>query len=170
MPVFIGRTIIAVRLASERRVDGIEEPVLTALGAVVRNALCLQNRFDKVLGRRAFGQGNIACRAPASIVAVDIGTDNIDRPKNLARKGIAVASIHKGDGVTLMELVGTGANVGELVLYVGLALYVEAPIAIGRSIRATIGLTILAVDPALRLVWPVEAQTCCLPSLSLPST
>lgn len=41
-----------------------------------------------------------------------------------------------------MELVGTGANVGELVLYVGLALYVEAPIAIGRSIIATIGLII----------------------------
>ena len=34
-----------------------------------------------------------------------------------------------------MELVGTGANVGEL------AIYVEAPIAIGRSIPA-IGLTI----------------------------
>ena len=135
MPIFVGRTIIAVRLVFEWRVDGIEEPVLTTLGAVVRNALGLQNRLNKVLGSRAFGQRNVACRAPASIVAVDIGTDNIDRPKNLARKGIGVSTIHKGDGIALMELVGTGANVGEL------AIYVEAPIAIGRSIPA-IGLTI----------------------------
>ena len=142
MPIFIGRSIITVRLVFERRFDGIEEPVLATLGAVVRNALGLQNRLNKVLGSRAFRQRNTACRAPASIVAVDIGTDNIDRPKNLTRKGIGVSTIHKGDGIALMELVGTGANVGELVLYVGLALYVEAPIAIGRSIIATIGLII----------------------------
>lgn len=159
----------------ERRVDGIEEPVLTTLGAVVRNALGLQNRLNKVLGSRAFGQRNIACRAPASIVAVDIGADNIDRPKNLTGKGIGVSTIHKGDGVTLLELVGTSANVLEL------AIYVEVPIAIGCSIP-DIGLTvdverrinaveepaprrfariepkagllqqILAVEPALRLI------------------
>ena len=139
MPVFTGRTIIAVRLVFERRSNG---PVCTTLGGLVINALRLQNRLNKVLSRRAFGQGNIACRAPASIVAVDIGADDIGGSKHLTREGIAVASIHKGDGVTLMELVGTSANVGELVLCVGLALYVEAPIAIGRSIRATIGLTV----------------------------
>ena len=157
MPIFIGRTIIAVRLASERRVDGIEEPVLTTLRAVVRNALGLQKCLNKVLGRGAFGQRNIACRAPASIVAVDIGTDNIDRTKNLARKGIAVASIHKGDGVTLLELVGTSANVLEL------AIYVEAPIAIGRSIIATIGLTIegrinAVEEPAPRRFASIESK------------
>ncbi len=65
------------------------------------NALRLQNCLNKVLGRRAFGQRNIACRAPTSIVAVDIGTDNIDVPKNLTRKGTGVSTIHKGDGVTL---------------------------------------------------------------------
>ena len=156
MPVFIGRTIIAVRLASERRVDGIEEPVLTALGAAVLNALCLQNRFDKVLGRRAFGQGNIACRAPASIVAVGIGTDNIDGPKNLTGEGIGVSTIHKGDGVTLLELVGTGANVGEL------AIYVELPIALGRSIPA-IGLTVerrsnAVEEPAPRRFASIESK------------
>ena len=138
MPVFTGRTIIAVGLVFERRSNG---PVCTTLGGLVINALRLQNRLNKVLGRRAFGQGNIACRAPASIVAVDIGADDIGGSKHLTREGIAVASIHKGDGVTLMELVGTSANVGELVLCVGLALYVEAPIAIGCSIP-DIGLTV----------------------------
>ena len=135
MPIFIGRSIPTIRLVIERRSNGIQEPVLTTLGAVVRNALGLQNCLNKVLGRGAFGQRNIACRAPTRIVPVDIGTDNIDRPKNLARKGIGVSTIHKGDGIALMELVGTGANVGEL------AIYVEAPIAIGRSIPA-IGLAI----------------------------
>ena len=141
----------------ERRVDGIEEPVLTTLGAVVRNALGLQDRLNKVLSRRALGQGNIACRAPASIVAVDIGTDNIDRPKNLARKGIGVSTIHKGDGIALLELIGTGANVGEL------AIYIEAPIAISRSIPA-IGLTIerrsnAVEEPAPRRFASIESKT-----------
>ena len=135
MPIFIGRSIITVRLVFERRFDGIEEPVLATLGAVVRNALGLQNCLNKVLGSRAFRQRNTACRAPASIVAVDIGTDNIGGSKHLTGEGIGVSTIHKGDGVTLLELVGTGANVGEL------AIYVEAPIALGRSIPA-IGLTV----------------------------
>ena len=141
----------------DRRVDGIEEPVLTTLGAVVRNALGLQDRLNKVLGSRAFGQRNIACRAPASIVAVDIGTDNIGGSKHLTGEGICVSTIHKGDGVTLLELVGTGANVGEL------AIYVEAPIAIGRSIIATIGLTIegrinAVEEPAPRRFASIESK------------
>ena len=140
----------------ERRSNGIQEPVCTTLGGLVINALCLQNRLNEILSRRAFGQRNVACRAPASIVAVDIGTDNIDRPKNLARKGIGVSTIHKGDGVTLLELVGTGANVGEL------AIYVEAPIAIGRSIPA-IGLTIerrsnAVEEPAPRRFDSIESK------------
>lgn len=62
-----------------------------------------------------------------------------------------------------MELVGTGANVGELVLCVGLALYVEAPIAIGRSIIATIGLTIegrinAVEEPAPRRFASIESK------------
>ena len=135
MPIFIGRSIPTIRLVIERRSNGIQEPVLTTLGAVVRNALGLQNCLNKVLGRGAFGQRNIACRAPTRIVPVDIGTDNIGGSKHLTGEGIGVSTIHKGDGIALMELVGTGANVGEL------AIYVEAPIAIGRSIPA-IGLTI----------------------------
>ena len=135
MPIFIGRSIPTIRLVIERRSNGIQEPVLTTLGAVVRNALGLQNCLNKVLGRGAFGQRNIACRAPTRIVPVDIGTDNIGGSKHLTGEGIGVSTIHKGDGVTLLELVGTGANVGEL------AIYVEAPIALGRSIPA-IGLTV----------------------------
>ena len=141
----------------ERGSNGIQEPICTALGGVVLNALRLQNRLNKVLGRRAFGQGNIACRAPASIVAVDIGTDNIDGPKNLTGEGIGVSTIHKGDDVTLLELVGTGANVGEL------AIYVEAPIAIGRRI-ILIDLTVkrrgnAAEVPTPRLFFSIEGKT-----------
>ena len=157
MPRFIGRSIPGIRLVIERRVDGIEEPVLTTLGAVVRNALGLQDRLNKVLSRRAFGQRNVACRAPASIVAIDIGADNIDRPKNLARKGIAVASIHKGDGVALLELVVAGTDRG------GLAIYIELPITAGRRI-ILIGLTVkrrfnAAEAPAPRLFTSNEIKT-----------
>ena len=140
----------------ERRSNGIEEPVCTTLGAVVRNALGLQNCLNKVLGRGAFGQRNIACRAPTRIVPVDIGTDNIGGSKHLTGEGIGVSTIHKGDGVTLLELVGTGANVGEL------AIYVEAPIAISHSIPA-IGLTIerrsyAVEEPAPRRFAGIESK------------
>ena len=141
----------------ERRVDGIEEPVLTTLGAVVRNALGLQDRLNKVLGSRAFGQRNTACRAPASIVAVDIGADNIDRPKNLTGEGIGVSTIHKGDGVALLELVVAGTDRG------GLAIYIELPITAGRRI-ILIGLTVkrrfnAAEVPAPRLFTSNEIKT-----------
>ena len=141
----------------ERRSNGIQEPVLTTLGAVVRNALRLQNRLNKVLGRRAFGQGNIACRAPASIVAVDIGTDNIDGPKNLTGEGIGVSTIHKGDGVTLLEFVVAGPDLGEL------AIYIELPITFGRRI-IPIGLTVkrrgnAAEVPTPRLFFSIEGKT-----------
>ena len=156
MPVFIGRSIPTIRLVIERRSNGIQEPVLTTLGAVVRNALGLQNCLNKVLGRGAFGQRNIACRAPTRIVPVDIGTDNIGGSKHLTGEDIGVSTIHKGDGVTLLELVGTGANVGEL------AIYVEAPIALGRSIPA-IGLTIkrrsnAVEEPAPRRFASIESK------------
>ena len=140
----------------ERRSNGIQEPVLTTLEAVVRNALGLQNCLNKVLGRGAFGQRNIACRAPTRIVPVDIGTDNIGGSKHLTGEGIGVSTIHKGDGIALLELIGTGANVGEL------AIYVEAPIAIGRSIPA-IGLTIerrsnAVEEPAPRRFASIESK------------
>ena len=141
----------------ERRSNGIQEPVSAALRGLVIDRLSLQNRFDKVLSRRAFGQRNIACRAPTRIVPVDIGADNIDRPKNLARKDIGVSTIHKGDGIALLELVVASPDLGEL------AIYIELPITFGRRI-ILIGLTVerrfnATEAPAPRLFTSNEIKT-----------
>ena len=140
----------------ERRGDGIEKPVSATLIGIVIDSQSLQNRLDEVLSRGAFGQRNVTRRGPTRIVPVDIGTDDIDRPKNLTGEGIAVASIHKGNGIALLEFVAIGTDLSEL------AIYIELPIAIGRGIpgiRLTIERRRDAIEvPTPRLFFSIEGK------------